>query len=151
MTTNAGRRNRLGAVCLAITLAAVGCAAESPTAEQQLCTSLDELGAAASALGTLSLGATRTDLDVVVEDVVTALQAVSDDLGAVVDEDLTSVQQSLDDVVESVRQLPAEATLSDAVETVRQALPALQTAVRQAGVDCAGGAGQAPADAPGGY
>jgi hypothetical protein len=126
----------LGAVLAASALG--GCGGDELTPEQQLCESLSELDGATAALGELSLGSTRSEVEQTVDDFLTAVQDVAGDVGAVVGSDVDAVQQSFDGFATQLGSLPDDATIAETIAEVQQALPQLQTALDQivGSVDC---------------
>jgi hypothetical protein len=133
----------LFAVSLPVALL-TGCSSSSgdPSAETQLCDSVDELRAAGSQFGNLSLNSSSAQVEETVDVFLAALGDVSDNLGAVVESDVGAIQDSIDSVSAELENLPSSASMGEAVASVQQALVALQAALDQGlsgvGVDCDG-------------
>jgi hypothetical protein len=113
-----------------------------PSAQTRLCTSADELDAAASRLGDLGVESTRDQVEQAIDGFVVAIADVTDDLGAVGGAGVAAIQQSFESVSDELENLPGDATIADELSTIRQAVPAMQAALDQAlsGVDCDGAA-----------
>ncbi len=119
-----------------------GCASGEPSAETQLCDSVDELRAAGTQFGDLSLNSSSAQVEETVDGFLTALGTVSDNLGAVVETDVGALQSSIDSVSAELENLPSSASAGEAVASIQQAVVALQAALDQGlsgvGVDCDG-------------
>lgn len=131
----------LFAVCLPLSLL-FGCSSGEPSAEAQLCDSVDELRTATSELGDLGINSSRAQVEDTVDGFLTALGDVSNNLGAVVESDVGAIQDSIDSVSAELEDLPSSASLGEAVASIQQAVVALQSALDQGlsgvGVDCDG-------------
>jgi hypothetical protein len=130
----------LFAVCLPFALLA-GCSSGEPSAEGQLCDSVDELQAAGLQFGNLTLNSSRAQVEDTVDEFLVALNDVSESLGAVVESDVDAIQNSIDSVSAELENLPS-ASAGEAVASIQQAVAALQAALDQGlsgvGVDCDG-------------
>ena len=119
-----------------------GCASGEPSAETQLCDSVDELRAAGTQFGDLSLNSSSAQVEETVDGFLAALGTVSDNLGAVVESDVGALQSSIDSVAAELENLPSSASAGEAVASIQQAVVALQSALEQGlsgvGVDCDG-------------
>jgi len=119
-----------------------GCASGEPSAETQLCDSVDELRAAGTQFGDLSLNSSSAQVEETVDGFLAALGTVSENLGAVVESDAGALQSSIDSVSAELENLPSSASAGEAVASIQQAVVALQAALEQGlsgvGVDCDG-------------
>jgi hypothetical protein len=119
-----------------------GCASGEPSAETQLCDSVDDLRAAGTQFGDLSLNSSSAQVEETVDGFLAALGTVSDNLGAVVESDVGALQSSIDSVSAELENLPGSASAGEAVASIQQAVVALQAALEQGlsgvGVDCDG-------------
>lgn len=131
----------LFAVALPLALLA-GCASGEPSGETQLCDSVDELRAAGTQFGDLSLNSSSAQVEETVDGFLAALGTVSDNLGAVVESDVGALQSSIDSVSAELENLPSSASAGEAVASIQQAVVAMQAALDQGlsgvGVDCEG-------------
>jgi hypothetical protein len=123
-------------------LTGCGGGSDSPSAEAQLCDSVDELQNATSQLGTLGLDSSGAQVQDAVDGFLAALGDVSDNLGAVVETDVDALQNSIDSVSAELENIPNSASPGEAVASIQQAVVALQTALDKGlsgvGVDCDG-------------
>ncbi|MGH3315748.1 MAG: hypothetical protein ACRDO0_06350 [Nocardioidaceae bacterium] len=119
-----------------------GCGGGEPSAEAQLCGSVDELQVASSQFENLNLNSSRAQVEDTVDGFIVALNNVGENLGAVVESDIGAIQNSIDSVSAELENLPSSASLGEAVASIQQALVALQAALDQGlssvGVDCDG-------------
>jgi len=131
----------LFAFCLPLVLLA-GCSSGEPSAEAQLCDSVDELQVATRQFEDLSLNSSGQQVENTVDGFLAALGDVSQNLGAVVESDVGAIQDSIDSVSAELENLPDSASLGEAVASIQQAAVALQSALDQGlsgvGVDCDG-------------
>ncbi len=131
----------LFAMCLPLAML-FGCSSGEPSAEAQLCDSVDELRVAGRQFENLSLNSSGEQVENTVDGFLAALGDVSDNLGAVVESDVGAIQDSIDSVTAELENLPNSASLGEAAASIQQSVVALQAALDQGlsglGVDCDG-------------
>jgi hypothetical protein len=128
-------------VCLLLAVL-TGCSSTEPSAEAQLCESVDELQFASRQFEDLSLDSSREQVEDTVDGFLVALDNVSESLGAVVETDANALQNSIDDISSELQGVSGSASMGEAVASIQRAAVALQSALDQGlsgvGVDCDG-------------
>ncbi len=129
------------ALVLVLACAGAGCVQPSEEEEEaQLCQDLDELGAALESMENTSLRSSVGDIRDGRDQVQSAMESVRESAGQVANIRVDELNTAYEDLDQAVQDLPDDATVPEAIQTIRPQIQAVRDEQRNlyADLNCTG-------------